>query len=191
MNGLGILLAINLAVLLVIAFYVMVTYNRFIRLRTGAEEAWSDIEVQMKRRYNLIPNLVETVKGYAGHEKDTLERVIAARNAAMASDGRPQDQAASENMLTGALRSLFAVAEAYPDLKANANFLHLAEELSEVEDHIQKARRYYNGNVRELNMAIDSFPSNLVARAFSVGKRDFFELDEASPAREAVKVSFS
>lgn len=191
MNGVAIVLLVNLAIILLIVVYVISAYNRFIRLRTGAEEAWSDIEVQMKRRYNLIPNLVETVKGYASHEKETLERVIAARNAAMTADGRPSDQAASENMLTGALRSLFAVAEAYPELKANANFMHLAEELSEVEDHIQKARRYYNGNVRELNMSIESFPSNLVAGAFSIAKRDFFELDEASPAKEAVKVSFT
>lgn len=190
MNGFAILLSVNLAILLLIGLYLILTYNRFIRLRTHAEEAWSDIDVQLKRRYNLIPNLVETVKGYASHEKDTLERVIAARNMAMSADGRPSEQAAPENMLAGALKSLFAVAEAYPDLKANANFTQLADELSEIEEHIQKARRYYNGNVRLLNTQVDSFPSNMVARAFAIEKRDFFELDEGASAREPVKVTF-
>ncbi|GER00478.1 membrane protein [Iodidimonas gelatinilytica] len=190
MSVLMTILLVNLVGVVLLALYVASAYNSFIRLRTHASEAWSDIDVQMKRRYNLIPNLVETVKGYASHEKDTLERVIAARNSAMGNQGSPGEQAASENMLSGALKSLFALSEAYPDLKANTNFMRLAEELSEVEDHIQKARRYYNGNVRELNTKIESFPSNLVARAFDIKQRDFFELDEASPAREAVKVSF-
>ncbi len=190
MGTVGTILLVNLGILALVALYVMTTYNGFIRLRNRAEEAWSDIEVQMKRRYNLIPNLVETVKGYAGHEKETLERVVAARNMAVAATGRPSEQAATENMLSGALKSLFALAEAYPDLKANENFMHLAQELSEIEDHIQKARRYYNGSVRDLNTRVESFPSNFVARAFGIDKRDFFELDEGSPAREAVKVQF-
>ncbi|RMD87985.1 MAG: LemA family protein [Alphaproteobacteria bacterium] len=190
MGTVAVVLLVNLAILAAIALYVVATYNRFIRLGNRTEEAWSDIEVQMKRRYNLIPNLVETVKGYAGHEKETLERVIAARNRAVSADGRPSEQAGAENMLSGALKSLFALAEAYPDLKANENFMHLAQELSEIEDHIQKARRFYNGNVRDLNTLAESFPSNLVARAFGIGTRDYFELEEGSAAREAVKVQF-
>ncbi len=183
-------LMVGLGLVLVPGLYVIITYNRFIRLRTHSEEAWSDIDVQLKRRYNLIPNLVETVKGYAGHEKETLERVTAARTMAMGATGSPSEQAVPENMLAGALKSLFAVSEAYPDLKANANFKQLADELSQIEDHIQKARRYYNGNVRLLNTQVDSFPSNLVAKAFTIERRDFFELDDAATVRQPVKVAF-
>lgn len=174
-----------------VVLYVIVTYNALVKLRVQVSEAWSDIEVQMKRRYNLIPNLVETVKGYAKHEAGTLEAVTRARNEAMANQGAPHEQAQSENMLTGALKSLFALAESYPELKANTSFLNLQEQLAEVEDKIQAARRYYNGSVRDNNTKIDQFPSNLVARQFSFEKAEFFELDDAdSAARQPVNVSF-
>lgn len=182
-----VLLALAAAVIL----YVIVTYNALVKLRVQVSEAWSDIEVQMKRRYNLIPNLVETVKGYANHEAGTLEAVTRARNEAMANQGAPHEQAESENMLTGALKSLFALAESYPDLKANTSFLNLQEQLAEVEDKIQAARRYYNGSVRDNNTKIDQFPSNLVANQFSFEKAEFFELDEGdAAARKPVSVSF-
>ena len=182
---------ILLGLVAAIVLYVIVTYNGLVSLRVRVSEAWSDIEVQMKRRYNLIPNLVETVKGYAGHEKTTLESVTKARAEAMANQGRPTDQAKSENLLAGALKSLFALSENYPDLKANQNFLDLQNDLSEVEDKIQAARRYYNGSVRDLNTKIDQFPSNLVAGGFKFITADFFELDEAdADARQPVKVEF-
>lgn len=168
-----------LGLVALVAGYVMVTYNRLVHLRQKVNEAWSDIQVQMKRRYNLIPNLVETVKGYAGHEKSTLEDVVKARNAAMGNDGSPASQAGSENILTGALKSLFALSESYPDLKASNNFRELQGELSELEDFIQKARRYYNGTVRMINVMIQQFPSNMVARQFAFTMAEFFEVDEA------------
>lgn len=171
--------------------YVILVYNGLVSLRQRVSEAWSDIEVQMKRRYDLIPNLVETVKGYASHERDTLDAVIARRNEAMANHGSAESQARSENMMTSALRSLFALAEAYPDLKANQNFADLQNELSQIEAHIQSARRYYNGSVRDLNVKIEQFPSNIVANFFRFAKATFFELDEAdAAARQAVKVQF-
>ncbi len=145
----------------------------------------------MKRRYNLIPNLVETVKGYAKHESGTLEKVVQARSEALANQGPPGEQARSENLLTGALKSLFALAENYPDLKANENFLSLQNDLSEVEEKIQAARRYYNGSVRDNNTKVAQFPSNLVAGRFKFLKAEFFELDESeSAARQPVKVEF-
>jgi LemA protein len=172
--------------------YVIVTYNLLVKLRVQVSEAWSDIDVQMKRRYNLIPNLVETVKGYAKHEAGTLEAVTRARNEAMANNGAPHEQAQSENMLSGALKSLFALAESYPDLKANASFLDLQQQLAEAETNIQAARRYYNGSVRNNNTKIDQFPSNLVARQFGFEKSEFFELDDSEgAARQPVAVSFS
>lgn len=173
-------------------FYAIRTYNLFITLRTRVSEGWSDIQVQMKRRYDLIPNLVETVKGYAGHEKKTLEDVVAARNAALADNGSPAHQAQSENLLTGALRQLFALSEAYPDLKANTNFLQLQKDLTDTENQIQSSRRYYNGTVKELNILTEQFPSNLIARLFSFTKAEFFELaeGEAAAASQPVKVSF-
>ena len=180
---------IGLAVL--VALYVILTYNGLVSLKNRVSEAWSDIEVQMKRRYNLIPNLVETVKGYMGHERETLESVTRLRGAAMASQGEPGAQAQSENLLTGALKSLFALAENYPELKADRGFLDLQDELAEVEDKIQAARRYYNGSVRDLNIKIGQFPSNLVARGFDFVQAGFFELDEAdAAARQPVKVQF-
>ena len=171
--------------------YVILTYNGLVSLKNRVSEAWSDIEVQMKRRYNLIPNLVETVKGYMSHERETLESVTRARGEAMANQGSPDAQARSENMLAGALKSLFALAENYPDLKANQGFLDLQDDLAEVEDKIQAARRYYNGSVRDLNVKIEQFPSNLVANAFKFVQAGFFELDEAdAAARQPVKVAF-
>jgi LemA protein len=176
---------------LLIIIYVIGIYNRLVKLRVRVGEAWSDIEVQMKRRYNLVPNLVETVKGYAGHEKETFERVVAARSAAVSSTGTPSEQGASENMLTGALKSLFALAEAYPELKANENFQDLSNQLSEIEEVIQRARRYYNGSVGNLNTLVEQFPSNFVAGQFGFSKAEFFELDEADEeARQAPKVEF-
>lgn len=180
----GVYFAIGL--LLLVGIYVIAIYNRLVRSRIEVGEAWSDIEVQMKRRYNLIPNLVETVKGYAGHERGTLERVVEARGEAVANTGSPGEQAASENVLTGALKSLFALAEAYPDLKANQNFQDLSDQLSKIEEVIQKARRYYNGVVGNLNTLVEQFPSNLVAGAFGFSKAEFFELGEEGAAARAV-----
>lgn len=185
-------LLILLALIVVVALYVIVTYNGFVSLRERIREAWSGIEVQMKLRYDLIPNLVETVKGYARHEAGTFEAVTRARSEAMNNQGSPGEQAKSENLLTGALKSLFALAENYPELKANENFLNLQSQLSTVEHNIQSARRYYNGVVRDNNIKIDQFPSNLVAGAFSFTKVEFFELadDEAEAVRRPVNVSF-
>lgn len=185
-------LYIFLAIIVALLLYIMGVYNRLVRLRVNKDEAWSDITVQMKRRYDLIPNLVETVKGYAAHESNTLEKVIAARSSAVSNDGRPEQQAASENILTGALRQLLAVSEAYPELKANANFQDLSSKLHLIEDHIQKARRFYNGNVRMLNVAVQEFPSNIIAGWFNFQEAEFFELDEVQTAavQDAPKVSF-
>lgn len=185
------LLYILLGLVVVAVGYVIVTYNGLVKLRVRVNEAWSDIEVQMKRRYNLIPNLVETVKGYAKHEAGTLEKVTRARAEALANQGTPGEQAQSESFLTGALKSLFAVAEDYPELKANEGFLSLQEDLAEIEEKIQAARRYYNGSVRDINTKIDQFPSNLVAQSFRFTKAEFFELDEEdSAARQPVSVDF-
>ncbi len=181
---------IILGVLAVGVAWGIAAYNGFIRLINRAKEAWADIEVQMKRRYDLIPNLVETVKGYAAHEKTALENVTKARAQAL-SAGNVAEHAAAENMLTGALKSLFAVSEAYPDLKANQNFLELQRELSDTENKIQAARRFYNTNVRDLNIAVEIFPNNFVASLFKFAKMELFELAESeSAAKEPVKVSF-
>ncbi|MEK7065833.1 MAG: LemA family protein, partial [Patescibacteria group bacterium] len=150
---------IILAVLAVIIIWAIFAYNSFVRLVTRAKEAWADIDVQLKRRYDLIPNLIEAVKGYVKHERETLEKVTNARANALSAQSVAEHSKA-ENMLTDALKSLFAVAEAYPDLKANTNFLELQRELSDTENKIQAARRFYNGNVRDLNINVDSFPSN-------------------------------
>ncbi len=171
-----------------VAGYVVVLYNRLVRLRNSSESAWSDIDVQLKRRYELIPNLVETVKGYARHEAATFQKVTEARTRAMQASG-PGDKAVAEGALTGALKSLFAVAEAYPELKANQNFLSLQQDLSNLEDAIQNARRYYNAVVRDLNTLCESFPSNLVASGFGFSRKDYFELDSAAE-RSAPAVSF-
>ena len=177
-----------LVILGAIALWVAFTYNRFITLRNRVREAFSDIDVQLKRRYDLIPNLVNTVKGYAAHEKGVFEKVTEARARAMGATGA-HDKAAAENMLSGALKSLFAVAEAYPDLKASANFVELQRELRDTEDKIQAARRFYNTNVLSLNTSAESFPPNIIARIFSFKKEEFFELEDVEQ-REAPKVSF-
>jgi len=162
-------------------------YNGLVRARTACDKSWSDIDTELRRRYDLIPNLVETVKGYAAHERETIERVIQARNVAMANHGSPTSQAKDENVLVGALRQVFAVAEGYPDLKASRNFLQLQDELANTEDRIQRARRFYNANVRDLNNRIGVFPSNLIAGAFAFAPREFFEIDNAA-VRESVRV---
>jgi LemA protein len=183
----GIILLIILAV---VFLWVIAAYNRFIRLRTRTEEAWADIDVQLKRRFDLIPNLIETVKGYAAHEKSVLEGVTEARTKAMGAQ-TISEHSEAENMLTGALKSLFAVSENYPDLKANTNFLELQRELSDTENKIQAARRFYNTNVRDFNIASQTFPSNLIAKSFKFTKKEFFELTEADQsAKEPVAVKF-
>jgi len=187
------LLYIVLGVIVLAILYGIVTYNALVSLRTRTQEAWSDIEVQMKRRYDLIPGLVETVKGYMTHEAGTLEAVVAARNKAMSDTGSPGHQAETENMLQHALKSLFALAESYPDLKANQNFMQLQADLTDTENRINMSRRFYNGSVRDLNVKIEQFPSNLVAGQFGFAKAEFFELDDAEAAAVAqpVDVSFT
>ncbi|MES2014524.1 MAG: LemA family protein [Patescibacteria group bacterium] len=181
---------IVLGVIAVVLAWLAAAYNGFVSLRNRAKEAWSDIEVQMKRRYDLIPNLVETVKGYAAHESSAFENVTKARAAAMSAGGVAA-KGQAENMLSGALKSLFAVSEAYPDLKANQNFLQLQKELGDTEDKIQAARRFYNTNVMSLNTAIESFPGNIIASSFHFSKMDLFELGEAdAAAKEPVPVRF-
>ena len=185
-----ILLYIIIAVVVVGILAVVLIYNSLVALKNRTEEAWADIDVQLKRRYDLIPNLVNAVKGYMTHEAGTLAKVTEARTQAM-NAGSVQDQAQAENMLTGALKSVFALAENYPDLKANTNFLELQRELADTENKIQAARRFYNANVRDLNTKIDTFPSNLIASSFKFIKRDFFELSEGeAEARNPVAVNF-
>lgn len=181
-------LYIVLGVIAIIALWFIFTYNRLISAKNAADNSWADIDVQLKRRYDLIPNLVETVKGYAGHEKGTFENVTKARSAAMNAKS-PEEHAAAENMLTDTIKSLFAVAENYPDLKASQNFMHLQNELRDAEDKIQAARRFYNANVRDWNTLIQQFPTNLVAGPMKFMARQFFEVMEAAQ-REAPKVQF-
>jgi LemA protein len=178
-------LVVAVVVVLIVALIVM--YNRLVRLRNQIEAAWSQIDVQLKRRYDLIPNLVETVKGYAAHERETFEAVTRARQQAAGTTG-VEDQAQAENMLTQALRQLFAVAEAYPQLKANENFLELQEELTGTEGRIAFARQFYNERVLAYDNSLESFPSNLIAGAFSFKPRPYFETETAS--REPVRVDF-
>ena len=174
--------------LVVIGGFVIGVYNNLITLKNKVDEGWADIDTQLKRRYDLIPNMVETVKGYAKHEKDTLENVTKARNVAMGATD-PAAKAQAENMLSGALKTLFAVAENYPELKADKNFMELQTTLKEIEEHIQLSRRYYNATVRDFNTKLEVFPNNIVAGMFGFKRRDFFEIDEGE--RENVKVSFS
>lgn len=180
---------IILIIIAVLLLWTIFIYNRFVTLRTRTNEAWADIDVQLKRRYDLIPNLVETVKGYMTHERETLERVTEARVRAQNAE-TVKEQSEADNMLTGTLKTLFAVAENYPDLKANANFMELQRELSDTENKIQAARRFYNTNVRDLNMKVEQFPSNIIAGMFGFGKREYFELEAESAERENVKVDF-
>lgn len=173
----------------VILGWAVLSYNGFISLIQRAKEAWADIDVQLKRRYDLIPNLVNTVKGYATHESGVFEKVTEARSKAMQA-GTPAEKGEAENMLAGTLKSLFAISEAYPDLKANQNFLALQTELSDTENKIQAARRFYNGNVRDLNTSVAMFPGNIVAGMFHFGKMEFFQLEEGAAAKEPVEVKF-
>ena len=179
---------ILLGIVFILLVWFIGTYNGLIRLRNQTDEAWSDIDVQLKRRYDLIPNLVETVKGYASHESTVFQKVTEARTAAMSAT-HPAEQAKAENMLTGALKSLFAVAENYPELRASENFAKLQDELADTENKIQAARRFYNGNVRDLNTKMQVFPTNLVAGMLGFKEREFFEIEEAGQ-REAVQVKF-
>ena len=180
-------LIIILGIVVLWAAYV---FNAFVSLKNRAEEAWADIEVQLKRRYDLIPNLVNTVKGYATHESSAFENVTKARSAAMGATGPTPAHAQAENMLTGALKSIFALAEAYPDLKANTNFLELQRELSDTENKIQAARRFYNSNVRDLNIKVESFPSNILASLFHFSKKEFFDVADNDAAQNPVEVKF-
>jgi LemA protein len=179
---------ILLGILVLLVVFVIAMYNGLVRLKVQCDNAWADIDVQLKRRYDLIPNLVETVKGYAGHEKSTLEAVINARSRAMSATG-PADKAQAENILSGALKSLFALSEAYPQLRAIESFTSLQNSLSEIEETVQNARRYYNAVVRDLNTKILQFPTNIIAGMLGFKSREFFEIS-APAEREAPKVSF-
>jgi LemA protein len=179
-----------LIIFLAVIFLGIAIYNKLIRLKNTVKSSWSDIDVQLKKRYDLVPNLVETVKGYASHEKTVFQNVTTARAAAMQASA-PADKAKAENMLGETLKSLFAVAEAYPELKANTNFLQLQSQLKDLEDNIEYARRYYNAVVRDFNILIESFPSNIVASSFGFKQEEFFELEAPEVERKPVKVSFS
>lgn len=181
-------LYIILIVVVILILWVIAIYNGLIRSRNRTKEAWADIDVQLKRRYDLIPNLVEAVKGYASHERELFEKVTQARANAIGAQGM-KERANAENALSDTLKSLFAVSENYPDLKASVNFLELQKELTDTEDKIQAARRFYNTNVMELNTKIETFPTNILASAFSFKQMELFEVAEASQ-REAVKVNF-
>lgn len=189
-------LFVLLGIAAVLVVFVIGIYNGLVKLRLRVDEAWSDIDVQLKRRYDLIPNLIETVKGYASHERETLESVMEARSKATAinvdaGSATAEDMAAfagAQQGLTGALGKLFAVAENYPDLKANENFLQLQNDLTDTEDKIQAARRFYNGTVRDYNIKVETVPSNIIASMFNFAKREFFDIDEAE--RENVEVKF-
>lgn len=179
----ALLLGLGLVVVLVIF-----VYNNLIKLKNKVDEAWSDIDTQLKRRYDLIPNLVETVKGYAGHEKETLEKIVQARSSAMNAKTL-EEKEQSENMISGALKTIFALAENYPDLKANQNFMQLQQTLKEIEEHIQMSRRYYNGTVRDFNTQVEVFPNNLIAGIFKFAKREFFMATEEE--KKNVQVNFT
>ena len=172
-----------IGIVVVLALIIMFLFNSLVRKKNHCKESWSGIEVQLKRRYNLIPNLVESVKGYSKHETSTFEKVTKARTEAMNAQGTAE-KGKAENMLSSALKSLFAVAENYPELKANENYLHLQEELSDTEDKIQASRRFYNNTVKDFNTAIESVPTNVVAKMFNFKQRDFFELKEEEKAAE-------
>lgn len=174
----------------VLVLGAIVIYNGLIRSKNRVDEAWSDIEVQLKRRYDLIPNLVDTVKGYAKQESGVLENVTKMRGLAMNAGGNTQERQKDENMLSGALKSLFAVSENYPDLKSNTNFMQMQKDLTDTEDKIQAARRFYNGTVRDFNTKVEVFPTNLFASMFNFTKREFFDIDEKGVEGQPVKVSF-
>jgi LemA protein len=180
--------SVLLSILAAIIVWLIVLYNRLVSFRTRVEEAWSDIDVQLKRRYDLIPNLIQTVKGYASHESALFEKVTEARTKAMGAQS-VAEHGNAENMLSQTLKSLFAVSEAYPDLKASTNFLQLQDEISDTENKIQASRRFYNGNVRDYNILLLAFPSNLIANLFHFESKEFFEIEEAGE-KENVKVKF-
>ncbi|KAB1657154.1 LemA family protein [Pseudoclavibacter sp. CFCC 11306] len=182
-------LIVVIAIVVIIGIWLWATYNALVRLRVRVDEAWSDITVQLKRRADLLPNLIETVKGYAAHEKGVFEAVTQARSETV-NAATPAEATVAEGHLQEALKSLFAVAEAYPDLKANQNFLHLQQELVDTEDKIQASRRFYNGGVRELNTKIQTFPTNIIAGAFGFTSREFFEVDNPSAIAEPPRVQF-
>ncbi len=181
------ILYIILGIIALIILWLVLTYNGLVRRRYQVRESWSDIDVQLKRRHDLIPNLVETVKGYMTHERTVFEKVTEARAKAMGANTK-EEKLGAENILSGTLKTLFAVSENYPDLKANANFLDLQRELADTENKIQASRRFYNGNVMDYNTKIDTFPTNLVAGAFGFKKEEFFGLEESQ--KEPIKVSF-
>ncbi len=183
-----IILWIILIVVAIVIIFVIAAYNGLIRLKNRTQEAWSDIDVQLKRRYNLIPNLVNTVKGYAAHEKEVFQKVTEARAKAMGAQ-TPEETAVAERGLAGALKTLFAVAENYPELKANVNFLKLQEDLTDTENKIEAARRFYNGNVRDYNTKQEVFPYNVIARMFGFKKSEFFQVENEAE-KEAPEVSF-
>jgi len=178
-----------LIILGLLILWAIVVFNGLVTNRNRTDEAWADIEVQLKRRYDLIPNLVNTVKGYATHESSAFENVTKARAAAMGASSL-SDKAGAENMLSGALKSIFAISEAYPELKANQNFLALQNELSDTENKIQAARRFYNANVRDFNTKIEKFPSNVIAGAMGFSKKEFFDLADNDAAQNPVEVKF-
>ncbi|EKE15991.1 MAG: LemA-like protein [uncultured bacterium] len=183
----NVILWILIGIVAVSVLWIVGVYNGLIRLKNRVDEAWSDIDVQLKRRYDLIPNLINTVKGYAAHEKEVFEKVTEARTRAMGA-GNAHEKAEAENMLSGTLKTLFAVSENYPELKANQNFLELQRELTDTEDKIQASRRFYNGNARNFNIKIEVFPNNLIASKLNFTKREFFEAENAE--KENVKVEF-
>jgi LemA protein len=183
-----IILAIVGGVIVLLLLFLWATYNSLVKTNVRVDEAWSDITVQLKRRMDLIPNLVETVKGYAKHEAETLQKVVTER--ANAIGGSVKETAETENMLSGALKSLFAVAESYPDLKANQNFLQLQDELVDTEDKIQASRRFYNAAARELNIKVTVFPTNIFAGMLGFKKREFFEVEDRAAAEKPVNVKF-
>lgn len=184
-----IVLYIILAGVLAFVLYLVFKYNHFITLKNRTEEAWADIDVQLKRRYDLIPNLVNTVKGYATHESTAFEKVTEARSRAMGASSIAE-KGEADNMLTGTLKSLFAIAEAYPELKANTNFMELQKELSDTENKIMASRRFYNGNVRDFNTGVEMFPGNIIAKMFNFKVLEFFELEQDSAAKNPVEVKF-
>jgi len=180
---------IILGIIVALVLYLIFKYNVFISLKTRAQEAWADIDVQLKRRYDLIPNLVNTVKGYATHEAGTFEKITEARSRAMQA-GTLAEKGEAENVLSGTLKSLFAISEAYPDLKANANFIQLQNELSDTENKIMASRRFYNGNVKDFNAGVQMFPGNIIAGMFKFTSMEFFNLEQDSAEREPVAVKF-
>jgi LemA protein len=189
MTALGVVALVLLGLVVFLFLWVILLYNSLIQLKVRSENAWSDVDVQLKRRYDIIPNLVATVEGYAKHERTTLQSVIEARAKAMGATNVSQ-KGEAENFLTGTLKSLFAVAENYPQLKANENFLQLQASLSEIEDVIQSARRYYNAVVRDLNTKLEVFPNNILAGMLNFNKRDFFQLETPETERKAPQVKF-